>query len=253
MPEAPSWPISVQMPPIWHETRMRVSLVNRQNTRNGVTETTGTSAYIILGVVGLALLITVVWRLASRCHALPCPDWLRWFVELDNPFTKTNRAAFIVEHLALEPGMTVLDAGCGPGRLTIPLARQVGSHGSVLAMDMQAGMLSRTKAKTEAAGLTNVDFLQAGLGEGKLAHNRFDRAVLVTVLGEIPDRARALREIFGALVPGGVLSVTEVIFDPHFQTRSTVTRFASEAGFQEKAFFGNRFAYVLHLEKPRGG
>ena len=73
------------------------------------------------------------------------------------------------------------------------------------------------------------------------------------MLGEIPDRAKALREIFDALVPGGVLSVTEVIFDPHFQTRKTVTRFVSKAGFQEKTFVGNRFAYVLHLEKPRGG
>jgi len=41
--------------------------------------------------------------------------------------------------------------------------------------------------------------------------------VLVTVLGEVPDREAALREIFDALKPGGILSVTEIIFDPHFQ------------------------------------
>lgn len=209
-----------------------------------------TSTGIFLGIIGIAILIIVVWRLASRRHALPCPVWLRWLVELDNPFTKTNRAAFIVGHLALEPGMSVLDAGCGPGRLTIPLARQVGSRGRVLAMDIQAGMLSRTREKVEAACLTNVDFLHAGLGEGKLPLDRFNRAVLVTVLGEIPDRSAALNEIFGALAPGGILSVTEVIFDPHFQTRSTVTRLASEAGFREKAFFGNRIAYVMNFEKP---
>ena len=68
----------------------------------------------------------VVWRLASGRRSIPCPAWLSWMVELDNPFTKTNRAATIVERLDLQPGMAVLDVGCGPGRLTIPIATKVG-------------------------------------------------------------------------------------------------------------------------------
>jgi predicted methyltransferase len=74
---------------------------------------------------------------------------------------------------------------------------------------------------------------------------------LVTVLGEIPDRAAGLREIFAALKPGGILSVTEIIFDPHFQSRQAVARLARSAGFNEKAFHGNRIAFTLNLEKPR--
>lgn len=203
--------------------------------------------YTHLWVIVLAAVfsITVGWRLASRRHAIPCPVWLRWMVELDNPFTKTNRAAFIIEHLRLEPGMTVLDAGCGPGRLTLPAAKAVGPAGIVVAMDMQEGMLARTRAKTEAAGLANVEFLHAGLGEGRLTAGRFDRALLVTVLGEIPDREGALREIFAALKPGGLLSVTEVIFDPHFQRQSTLRQLAAASGFREVACFGNRIAYVI--------
>ncbi len=72
----------------------------------------------------------------------------------------------------------------------------------------------------------------------------------MTVLGEIPDRESALSEIFAALKPGGILSVTEVIFDPHFQRRGTVAELAKAAGFRERAMFGNRFAYTLHFEKP---
>jgi len=172
-------------------------------------------------------------------------------VELDNPFTKTNQAAFIIDNLALEDGMTVLDAGCGPGRLTIPLAQHVGNDGRVVAMDMQAGMLDRTKSKAKAADLANIDFLLAGIGEGKLPENTFDRVVLVTVLGEISNRTTAMAEIFHALKPGGLLAVVELIFDPHFQTRQTVTNLAQDAGFREKVFFGNRMAYNIHFEKPR--
>lgn len=205
------------------------------------------SLFLVLLAVGL---VSIIWRLASRRQSLPCPSWLRWLVELDNPFTQTNRAAFIVDTLRLTPGMVVLDAGCGPGRLTVPLAQRVGPDGRVVALDIQAGMLARAQAKVAAAGLTQVDFVAAALGNAQLPADHFDRTVLVTVLGEIPDRASALAALFASLKPGGVLAVVEVIFDPHFQSRQTVAQLAASAGFQESAFFGHRLAYVMHLTKP---
>ena len=207
-------------------------------------------AGLLLCLLVVVAMVSVVWRLWSRRQSLPCPVWLRWMVELDNPFTKTNRADFIIAHLGVEPGMSVLDAGCGPGRLTLKLAQAVGASGRVTALDIQQGMLDRVRGKADAAGVKNIDYLQAGLGEGKLSVETYDRAVLVTVLGEIPAQEAALRELFAALKPGGLLSVTEVIFDPHFQTRATVTRLARAAGFEEVAFLGHRLAYVMHWRKP---
>ena len=207
-------------------------------------------AGLLLCLLAVVAMVSVVWRLWSRRQSLPCPVWLRWMVELDNPFTKTNRADFIIAHLGVEPGMSVLDAGCGPGRLTLKLAQAVGASGRVTALDIQQGMLDRVRGKADAAGVKNIDYLQAGLGEGKLSVETYDRAVLVTVLGEIPAQEAALRELFAALKPGGLLSVTEVIFDPHFQTRATVTRLARAAGFEAVAFLGHRLAYVMHWRKP---
>jgi 2-polyprenyl-3-methyl-5-hydroxy-6-metoxy-1,4-benzoquinol methylase len=206
--------------------------------------------YICSSLIGLGLLVAIGWRLASRRRSLPCPTWLRWLVELDNPFAKTYQTNAILEHLDLRPGMKVLDVGCGPGRLTIPIAAQIGPQGEVVAIDIQPGMLRRAQAKAQAADLHNIRFLQAGAGEGKLERNQFDRALLVTVLGEIPDRTAALKEIFDALKPGGILSVTEIIFDPHFQSRGGVLRLASAVGFREQKFIGNRLAFTLNLEKP---
>lgn len=205
---------------------------------------------VAIAIVTLIIVLLLAYVVLSRVRSMPCPIWLSWLVELDNPFTKTNRAATILQHLALEPGMAVLDAGCGPGRLTVPAARQVGPGGSIVAADIQPGMLRRAKDKTDAAGLTNVRFIQTALGEGKLERNKFDRALLVTVLGEIPDQESALKEIFSALKVGGILSVTEIVFDNHYQSRGTVLRLAGACGFREKAFFGNRLAFTLHLERP---
>ena len=213
-----------------------------------MTTSTGT---VLLALVVIAL-VSVAWRFASRRRNLPCPDWLRWLVELDNPFTKTNRARFIVDTLRLSDGMTVLDAGCGPGRLTVPLARDVGPTGHVVALDIQPGMLSRARIKVEQAKCSNVSFVAAALGDDALPEDHFDRAVLVTVLGEIPDRTAALRALFRALKPGGILAIVELIFDPHFQQRSVVSGLAVAAGFRERAFFGHRLAYVIHFEKPIG-
>jgi cyclopropane fatty-acyl-phospholipid synthase-like methyltransferase len=212
-----------------------------------------TSVYICFGLVGFIVLAGFAWRFASRRYSLPCPVWLRWLVELDNPFSETNRSDVIVQHLDLQPGMNVLDIGCGPGRLTIPVAKQVGPQGQVVAIDLQPAMLRHAQERAQAANLNNIRFLQVGVGNGKLEVSLADRALLVTVLGEILNRETALREVFDALKPGGILSVTEIIFDPHFQSRDTVVRLAGTVGFREKEFFGNRLAFTQNFEKPYGG
>lgn len=203
---------------------------------------------VLLGILGATLLVAAGWRLATHRVSIPCPPWLAWLLEM--PLTSNLRLENLLDRLDLQPGMQVLDAGCGPGRLTVPIARRVGAAGHVTAVDIQAGMLSLAQARVAAAGVENVTFLHAGLGRGALQRSRYDRALLVTVLGEIPDRQSALREIFQSLKPGGMLSVSEVVYDPHFQPPRRLRRLSAAIGFREVAFHGNSFAFTLNLQKP---
>ena len=136
-------------------------------------------SYIITGLVSLFVLVAVIWRLFSIRASIPCPAWLSWLVERDNPFFRNNRADVIIEHVALQPGMKVLDFGCGPGRLTIPLAKKVGPAGEVTALDIQPGMLQKVRARLDAEKLCNIRLFQAYPGEGRLECNYYDCARLL--------------------------------------------------------------------------
>lgn len=204
----------------------------------------------ILSVILVGLVLVALWP--SRKKARPVPSWLGWLIERENPLAKYNRVNYILQELDVQSGMTVFDIGCGPGRLSIPLAEKVGLEGKVIAADIQQGMLLQAQRKAEARNMHNIEFVHIDISKEELKQE-VDRAVLVTVLGEIPDKKAALRNLFDALKPGGILCIIETLFDPQdYQKREVVTQLTSEAGFREIALKGNRFEYLVCLEKPKG-
>ncbi|MCC6156361.1 MAG: methyltransferase domain-containing protein, partial [Candidatus Hydrogenedentes bacterium] len=114
---------------------------------------------------------------------------------------------------------------------------------------MQPRMLERVRARISERGVSNVMPLLSGAGDGKLPQEHFDRALLVTVLGEIPDRERALREIHGALKADGFLVITEIFPDPHYQRVKTVRALAEKTGFTIGTIRSKTFSYTVRLDK----
>jgi hypothetical protein len=97
---------------------------------------------------GLAGLVAAAF-LRQRRRPIPHPPRLTFLFEnpLVGVFVGPGR---LIEHLELAPGMRVFDAGCGPGRLTIPLARAVGPDGEVVALE--ASSPSRRSSATRTTG-----------------------------------------------------------------------------------------------------
>jgi ubiquinone/menaquinone biosynthesis C-methylase UbiE len=157
----------------------------------------------------------------------------------------------LLGRLDLAPGMQVLDAGCGPGRLTVPLSRAVGPGGEVVAPDDQREMLEKLKRRLDAEDVTNVRPLQAGLSEGAIREGSFHRIVLAMVLGELRDRGAPPRVLHAALGPGGVLSVMEIFGDPDYRRTGTGRREVEAAGFRLVRRFGVFPTYTLNFQKPR--
>ena len=200
---------------------------------------------VLLGMVVFGLL----WRIASRLWFLPCPWWL--IVLIEKRFEQTlARSSTLLDRAGIAPGMQVLDIGCGAGRLSLAAGQRVGPSGRVVALDIKEPMILRLQGRLTERGVSNIYPMLAGADEGKLERETFDRAFLVTVLGEIPDRSKAMRDIYEALKPGGLLSVTEMFPDPHYQTRNKVRELAGQAGLRFEQSFGSAMAYTMHFIKP---
>jgi ubiquinone/menaquinone biosynthesis C-methylase UbiE len=200
--------------------------------------------------IALAILTTagIGMLLRRRYPYMPCPSSLSFLLE--NPFmNRIAGAQLLLDRAGVGPGMKVLDVGCGPGRITLPAARRVGANGEVVALDIQPQMLQRVQSKLAAQDVTNVRLLLAGVGQGKSEPDAYDRALLVTVLGEIPDKVAALREIHRALKPGGIVSITEVFPDPDMQMPRVIRRLALETGFEPAPRIGSFPAFTMNLIK----
>jgi ubiquinone/menaquinone biosynthesis C-methylase UbiE len=208
--------------------------------------------WTVLALVAAFVAVSLFWRYGSRKTSAPCPVWLAWMLAPSVGGKPLGRGRAIDE-LGLAPGMRVADVGCGPGRLTLPIAKAVGPEGEVVALDLQQKMLDLMHRRVDAAGLHNVREICAGAGDGHLPKDHFDRAVLSTVLGEIPDRERALREIRDALKPGGYLVVAEVVGDPHYQFKKKVIELAERAGLRPGEISGGFFAYRMRLYRSVEG
>jgi len=145
-----------------------------------------------------------------------------------------------------------LDVGSGSGRLSIPAARRVAPRGTIVALDIQPQMLARLQRRATKAGLTNIITQVSDISrDGHLLSESFDRAWLVTVLGEIPDQANAIRNVYRALKPGGTLTINEIFgIDPHYQSHATVLRLCQEAGFEPTQYWGSWLAYTQNFSRP---
>jgi ubiquinone/menaquinone biosynthesis C-methylase UbiE len=202
-------------------------------------------------ILAILAVIWIAWRLLARRAPLPCPAKFAWLVKIENPLARAIRSETVVTQLDPQPGARVIDIGCGPGRVTVPLARAVGPGGAVIALDVQAAMLAKVAAYAKKEAIANIQLIQSDVRSARIGHDTLDAAVMVTVLGELPDAPPVLAAIYSALKPGGRLLVAETIFDPHFVSRRRLRKMAQAAGFVERAYSGSVFGYNLTFERPR--
>lgn len=106
------------------------------------------------------------------------------------------------------PGARVLELGCGTGAQTVSLARN-SPDARFVAVDRSAPSLATARARVQASGATNVEFIEADLLHLPFEPESFDHAFVCFVLEHLPDPARALRVIRPFIKRGGTITVFE--------------------------------------------
>jgi ubiquinone/menaquinone biosynthesis C-methylase UbiE len=119
--------------------------------------------------------------------------------------TAENSAAYLLPEL--EPGLDLLDVGCGPGTITIDLARRV-APGAVLGIDRAADVVAQAAA-TGAAAAVPVEFAVGDVYALDRPDASFDVVHAHQVLQHLTDPVAALRELRRVLRPGGLLAARD--------------------------------------------
>ncbi len=156
--------------------------------------------------------------------------------------TAENSAAYLLGHL--EPGMSVLDVGSGPGTITADLAELV-APGRVTALEATAEAVDLTRVEVERRGLSTVDLVVGDVHALDLPDDTFDVVHAHQVLQHVGDPVAALREMRRVCRPGGVVAARDSDY-------SAFTWWPSSAGLDEWLALYGRIARANGGEPDAG-
>lgn len=125
-----------------------------------------------------------------------------------------SRIIELLERIGIRRGQKILDFGCGYGVYSIPIAKIVGVHGRVYALDKDKQALDTLMQKAEAAGLKNIYRMDtSGELEIRLIDESVDEVLLFDVFHsfyfpQVSDRRKLLSEIRRVMKTSAFLAIS---------------------------------------------
>lgn len=200
--------------------------------------------FIVLFFIGLHTLVRVV----RKVHKFPIPAMFTNLI--DNPLRRRIQPpqATARRH-GIISGMKVLDVGPGNGTYTLAVARAAGDSGRVIAIDIEPKIIDRLRQRIQVEGIDNLEARVADAYALPFDDGFFDVITMITVIGEVPDPVRAMKELHRVLAASGKLIFSELFMDPDYPRAATLKRWAEEAHFKLEQRIGNWFYYTLIFKK----
>ena len=186
--------------------------------------------------------------MAYREHAnVTATDSLETRLEINKRYAAFDFHGWVMERLAVEPDMDLLDVGCGTGLHALRILETIRGQGTISAFDISAESVSKLRAAAgEVMGLfTEVgDMQDAAQVIARFPVRRYDLAYSIYALWYSPDHTATLDAMRLALKPGGRL----VVCTPNAPNglRETLKRF----GLRRRAQKHGRICTGLLIRGP---
>lgn len=113
--------------------------------------------------------------------------------------------------LGIQPGCTILDAGCGAGDDVIAMAQLLHGRGRIIGLDSSATLLVVAQGRAAGADLP-IEFRLGDVYALDFADETFDACRADRLFHHLREPDRALHELIRVTKPGGRI----VLFDPDF-------------------------------------
>jgi len=150
-------------------------------------------------------------------------EWLFRIIDFVHPYIDKR-----VQNFGIQPGMTVVDYGCGPGRYTASFAHLVGDRGSVFAVDIHELAIEGVKKRIQKQGLKTVTPILAKGYDSGIPDGVADIVCAIDMFFGINDPSAFLKELRRIIHKDGFL----VIDDGHQSRRETKRKIAA-SGYWE--------------------
>jgi SAM-dependent methyltransferase len=131
--------------------------------------------------------------------------WRKWNALIDAAAGSVCER--LVQLAAVQPGHRVLDVAAGYGEPSLTAARAVGPDGRVTATDISAQMLAFGRERAQAAGLANIEFVEAGATALSFPADSFDAALSRWGIIFDPDGEAAAARVRGILTAGARMAI----------------------------------------------
>lgn len=122
-----------------------------------------------------------------------------------------SRRQAILEALSIESDHKVIDIGCGAGYLVEELAKALGDHGRVYALDPSEDQLEEARAR--CSSFSNVTFFRGFADNILLENDSCDIVTSTQAYEYVKDIDKALAECTRVLKPGGAFVNVSILWD----------------------------------------
>lgn len=184
--------------------------------------------------------------------------------EMDPPNRgAVERTSNLVNSLGLHVGDTIADVGTGVGHLLPYLESEIGTSGTIFAVDIYPEFIDKTRKRITAAGWRNVHTVLGTERDPKLPANRLDAAIVLDTYHHLDYPVATMQGVHRALKSGGRLFIIDYYryrqhpaaspeeLRRHIRLdRDEVVKEVEPEGFHlTKTFDHMPFMYVLVFEK----